>query len=607
MHRLSRSSALAIAIGVLTTIATPTHSQQLSQAWGWCKKNQSRDVAFKGCTIIIQSRKETPENRAVAYSNRGTIWLSKKDYDRAVSDYDEAIKLDPNNPLPRYNRGTLWLQTERYDRAISDLDYAISLNPENFEYYNNRGRSYFLKGDYNRAIVDYNEVIRLRPTYAGGYTNRGAAWSTNGEYDRAIEDYSASLRLDPGFVNAFWGRAEAYLKKHDYGHSARDFEAAINLDPKSPHWWNGRCFARAAMGRLQDALADCNESLRLKTDGAEARGSRGLVYLKLARFDEAIADYDEALRLNPTLAGALYGRGVAKIRKGNSKAGEADIAAATAIRADVTEEFARYGVPPSPLEPAAPKLPVAIAIASVPTASSVATTERRVALVIGNSGYSKAPRLPNPRRDAETVASTLRRVGFETVTLEADLTRDGFTNVLRNFASVAEKSDWAVIYFAGHGVEMDGVNYLIPVDASLATDRDVTFEAVPLGQILTAVDGAKKLRLVVLDACRNNPFLNQMRRTAASRSIGRGLGRVEPEAGTLVVYAAKHGELAMDGDERNSPFVEALTHRIVTPGLEVRRLFDIVRDDVIAATNRKQQPFSYGSVSGSEDFYFVAR
>jgi uncharacterized caspase-like protein len=154
---------------------------------------------------------------------------------------------------------------------------------------------------------------------------------------------------------------------------------------------------------------------------------------------------------------------------------------------------------------------------------------------------------------------------------------------------------------------MDGMNYLVPVDATLATDRDVTFEAIPLDQLLTAVDGAKKLHLVILDACRDNPFLNQMRRTVASRSIGRGLARVEPEAGTLVVYSAKHGQIALDGDARNSPFVTALIDRIITPGLEVRRLFDLVRDDVIASTNHRQQPFSYGSVSGSEDFYFVSR
>jgi uncharacterized caspase-like protein len=152
------------------------------------------------------------------------------------------------------------------------------------------------------------------------------------------------------------------------------------------------------------------------------------------------------------------------------------------------------------------------------------------------------------------------------------------------------------------------VNYLIPVDAKLSVDRDVQFEAVPLDQVLAAVDGAKKLRLVLLDACRDNPFTSRMIRSVTTRSIGRGLARIEPEAGTLVVYAAKHGETASDGDTgANSPFAGAFIRRIATPGLEVRRLFDYVRDDVMVATRRQQQPFSYGSLPGSEDFYFIVR
>jgi uncharacterized caspase-like protein len=111
--------------------------------------------------------------------------------------------------------------------------------------------------------------------------------------------------------------------------------------------------------------------------------------------------------------------------------------------------------------------------------------------------------------------------------------------------------------------------------------------------------------MVILDACRDNPFLNQMRRSVRTRSIGRGLARVEPEAGTLVVFAAKHGEAAFDGEGENGPFASAFVRRLTTPGLEVRRLFDVVRDDVLAATQRHQQPFSYGSLPGSEDFYFV--
>jgi uncharacterized caspase-like protein len=162
------------------------------------------------------------------------------------------------------------------------------------------------------------------------------------------------------------------------------------------------------------------------------------------------------------------------------------------------------------------------------------------------------------------------------------------------------------MYFAGHGLEMNGGNYIIPVDAKLEADRDLEFEAIPLQRIMSAVEGAKRLRLVLLDACRDNPFLRQMRRTVATRFVSRGFARVEPNAGTLVVYAAKDGEVAFDGaGQPNSPFASAFLMNVVTPGLEVRRLFDLVRDDVMEATNNQQQPFSYGSISGRQNFHFV--
>lgn len=245
-------------------------------------------------------------------------------------------------------------------------------------------------------------------------------------------------------------------------------------------------------------------------------------------------------------------------------------------------------------------------VAALPPTAAAANPGRRVALVIGNSAYKAVAALPNPQRDADSVAAALRRTGFQSVTLASDLTREKLIDALRSFAAEAEKADWALVYFAGHGIEIGGVNYLIPVDAKLAADRDVQFEAVPLEQVMGAAEGAKKFRLVLLDACRDNPFAGQMRRTVATRSIGRGLAQVEPDSGTLVVYAAKHGQTALDGDGANSPFVSAFVRRLAMPGLEIRKLFDLVRDDVMSATNRRQQPYSYGSVPGSEDFFFVA-
>jgi uncharacterized caspase-like protein len=228
--------------------------------------------------------------------------------------------------------------------------------------------------------------------------------------------------------------------------------------------------------------------------------------------------------------------------------------------------------------------------------------------VIGNSAYEKVPALPNPAHDAAFVAETLKRTGFESVTVLTNLRKDALMTALRDFAVRAEKADWAVVYYAGHGMEVGGINYLVPVDARIAADRDIGFEAVPLEQVLNAAERAKKLRLVILDACRDNPFASQMKRTltVASRGVTRGLAAVEPEAGTLVVYAAKDGETAIDGDGNNSPFAMAFVKNLQTPGLEVRRLFDYVRDDVMETTGRKQKPFSYGSISGRQDFYFVA-
>ena len=130
----------------------------------------------------------------------------------------------------------------------------------------------------------------------------------------------------------------------------------------------------------------------------------------------------------------------------------------------------------------------------------------------------------------------------------------------------------------------------------------------PLEAVLNAVERAKRLRLVLLDACRDNPFAQQMRRTlsSATRSVAKGLARVEPDVGTMVVYAAKHGETALDGAGANSPFATAFVKNIKTPGLELRLLIDTIRDDVMELTDRQQQPFSYGSISARQQFYFVA-
>ncbi|MBX9645461.1 MAG: caspase family protein, partial [Xanthobacteraceae bacterium] len=283
------------------------------------------------------------------------------------------------------------------------------------------------------------------------------------------------------------------------------------------------------------------------------------------------------------------------------------------------------------LQPAIPAAPSKAASAtSIPTpaaaipvvATGAVKQGKRIALVIGNSAYKNVPVLTNPTRDAEAIAASLRAVGFDDVTLVGDSSRARLLDALRTFSKQAENAEWALVYYAGHGMEVSGVNYLIPVEARIAVDRDIEAEAVALEQVMTSVDGAKKLRLVMLDACRDNPFASQMRKTApaqplvaagpaagktSTRSVSRGLSEVKVSGATLVVYAAKHGQTALDGEGGNSPFAVAFAQRIATPNVEINKLFRLVRDDVMEATAGRQEPYTYGSLPGREDFFFLAR
>src|SRR5579859_6162600 len=250
--------------------------------------------------------------------------------------------------------------------------------------------------------------------------------------------------------------------------------------------------------------------------------------------------------------------------------------------------------------------PVLIALAICLTGALVAapaSAETRVALVIGNSAYAHGGRLNNPANDAAAVAQSLRKVGF-TVVLQTDLGKVELEAALKSFTRATAGADIALVYFAGHGVEKGGTNYLIPVDATLASDADIDFEAVPLDLVMHAVGGATKLKIVILDACRNNPFRDAMRRSAGTRGIGQGLAKPpDPEEGDmLVAYAAEAGSTAEDGAGANSPFATALARHLPDPGVDIRIMFGKIRDDVRTATGMRQEPAVYESLGGEQFF-----
>ena len=243
-------------------------------------------------------------------------------------------------------------------------------------------------------------------------------------------------------------------------------------------------------------------------------------------------------------------------------------------------------------------------------AGAPALAEKRVALVIGNAAYKHAPALANPKNDAEAMAAALKRLKFE-VLLGVDLDEAATRRILREFAEKLEgfgKEDVAVLFYAGHGLQVSGRNYLVPIDAKLERERDLDFQAVAFDFVQQLMERTAQTNIVILDSCRDNPLARTLARGMGTRSggIGRGLAEVRGINDTLIVYATSPGNVALDGDTntKHSPFTEALLKHIEAPGLEVRHVVAQVRASVIAATKGKQVPWE--SASLTRQVYFAA-
>jgi len=597
--------AVFLAIGAPATQASAAASQK---EWDKCIQSTDNDLKIATCTGILEAGRETRNNQAAALSNRCAAYLRKGDYRQALPDCEQATRLNPRNPVAWNNLGVARNETGDFDGAVAAFTTAIGLDPRYMSAIMNRGNAWTDKAEYDRAIADFGLALRLDPKYWKIYLDRANTERLKGDYDDAIVDLSEAIRFAPQQPRPYAVRGDVWRLKGDLERALQDQDRAVELGGKEPVPLLLRGDTYRYKGDLEHALADYDHALEIFPDYIPAYAGRGLTYEKMGDLARARSEFEKALHSLSPIRSDINGSSLATAR--------AHLAALDS------------GVAPPVIAPVPAK---AVSATSIPTPQAVvpntaaaprAKQGRRVALVIGNSGYTNVAALPNPERDAAAIAATLRAIGFDTVTLETNDTHEKLLHALRNFADAAEKADWAMVYYAGHGIEMGGVNYLIPVDARLATDRDVQFEAIPFDQVMASLEGAKKLKLVLLDACRDNPFAPQMRKTSTpdavaaastagaavgTRSIGRGLGEVKVSGATLVVYAAKQGEVALDGDGGNSPFAVAVTQRIATPGVEINKIFRLVRDDVMEATAGRQEPYTYGSLPGSEDFFFVQR
>jgi tetratricopeptide (TPR) repeat protein len=501
-----------------------------------------------GALAVLGRATQFKPGDPAAFAGRGLMFSEKGDFKSAHAEIAKAQRLMTDNTNRSYvleARAVILERQGRADEAMVDLDEAIRLNPSHSFSYADRGSLYRMRGDLARALTDLNIAVRLNPENTSILSRRGEVLRYRGDFAGALADYNRTLQLYPHSVQALTGRGLIYERLGDLARAKDNFEQAI----ASP-----------------------------QADTIRVRQPRDTARARLAALDAGGAQ--------PVIPAA-----------------PAKVASETSV--------------PTPVL-AAPILSKPVATAQPPAVRQ----GRRVALVVGNSAYRRVPELINPRNDANAIAASLRNVGFDTVMQISDTTHEHLADALRMFAGEAAKADWAMVYYAGHGIEVNGRNYLLPVDARLAADRDVQSEGVLLDQVMASLEGARKLKLVVLDACRDNPFAPQMQRTATvadaggivptisstggARSVGRGLGEVNVSGASLVVFAAKHGQTALDGEGGNSPFAIALVQRIATPGVEINKIFRLVRDDVMEATAGRQEPYTYGSLPGREDFFFVA-
>jgi len=245
---------------------------------------------------------------------------------------------------------------------------------------------------------------------------------------------------------------------------------------------------------------------------------------------------------------------------------------------------------------------IALSVIGILASSHVAKADRRVAFVVGNGAYKNVTPLPNPPIDAKAMAEVLRNVGFDVVE-GTDLTRDEMTERLSEFGAKSQGADLAIFFYAGHGLAVDGTNYLLPVDADIKSEMDVKLgKALNIDVTLDQTMSDAKVRLVFLDACRDNPFAAKIRSAKTSRSVNvqTGLAEMKSGEGTLIAFATGPGQTALDGQEgTNSPFTRALIANIAKPGVEIQQAMTLVRAQVSEETKKTQLPWGHTDLTGA--------
>ena len=564
------------------------------------KDDHDRAIADYDAAIRINPK------YAFVYNDRGLAYEAKQDHERAIADYDSAILIDPEYVLAYANRAVAYRAKGDEDHAIADYDRAIALDSENAGNFNARGLVHEGKGDHDRAIADFGQAIRIDPEDSSTFSNRGVSRQAKGEHDLAIADYDQAIRLDPKDSHAYLLRGIAYLSKASHDHAIADFESAIRLDSSD-----------AYPALLADiALARAGQPGRLRANSAGVDMDKWPAPLVKAWLDEmtpqealdAATDTD-AKTQRDMLCDAHFYLGEREMARNNKAAGLQHLRRAAADCPSTVVEYdvaraelaaiaaASETVPVKPATVAVPvaPAPVVAAVATPPVPAACATLGKRVALVVGNSAYPQAAALANPVNDAADVAAILREKLCFNVIEAKDATLAVFQKKIGNFAEAAIGADVALFYYAGHGMQFQQTNYLVPVDATMENEYDAIHGNISAQDVVSLLEPRAKVTLVFLDACRTNPIEDEFRRKMSQLGRGSGESRglapmASHSAETLVVFATRPNQQAADGSGRNSPFTQAFLDNIILPGQDIEKVMRDVTASVRTKTNGRQVP-----------------
>ncbi len=471
-----------------------------------------------------------------------------------------AVLLAPKTAQAEHSRDWELCESHDEDVAIAACTRIIESGRETQENlaraHYQRAAAYDSKDDLDRAIDDYTQVLLLQPTYSDAYFFRARVYFRKREYDRAILDFSQHLLLKPDDPTTYTYRALAYHKAGHYDKAIDDYTKSVLLSPKWQLPYQGRGDTYLDNGEYDKAIGDYDEAIQLVGGNwPYVLGKRGWAYFKKQNFDQAIADAKHAAELAPATPSIL--ENLAKIEEGR-----------------------RAWLARTQSQP----------------------TGRRVALIIGNGVYRTTTPLPNAIHDAEDVARELKKLGYEIFGFPAtNFSKRALAEALDQFSQISVGATSAVIWYSGHGQQSSYgdderaslYDWIIPVDAVIKRRADVANNALRVDTLINAVLAAKQVRLVVIDACRNNTFWNETR----------GVSRKSVErASVLVVYSAQPGNVAIDDiGGRNSPFAQAFIETLrADPRRDVQKLFDAVTGRTAQLTQGEQRPQPIGGLGTGE-------